>query len=208
MDRQIEAEVIPAELLEGDRAISIAEDIELLSDAVDAFAARMKARLTTKALAGYWGWSDPLYAQNILDKMSARAAKAGISLVALREKDPIDIADFNMMLWWIGWGKTSSAYVVDAVDHEPAEYPRFASLVEDELRRARSSNATLNSAHEAYAVILEELQEFWGEVMKKRSLRSPANMLAELIQVAAMAQRAAEDLGLMAMAAQESVVQS
>jgi len=54
----------------------------------------------------------------------------------------------------------------------------------------------LHSAHEAYAVILEELDEFWDEVRKKGDVIEPAKMLKELIQVSAMAQRAAEDLGL------------
>lgn len=73
----------------------------------------------------------------------------------------------------------------------------FDELVRDELEKARNGHAKLNSAHEAYAVILEELDEFKAEVWKKRSKRDPAHMRHELVQVAAMCQRAAEDLGLM-----------
>lgn len=65
-----------------------------------------------------------------------------------------------------------------------------------ELARARSHHAPLNSAHEAYAVILEELDEFKAEVWKKTRERDKTAMRAELIQLAAMAIRAVEDLEL------------
>jgi len=54
--------------------------------------------------------------------------------------------------------------------------------------------ATLQTPHEAYAVMLEELEEFWAEVKKKR--HSKSDMKNELIQLAAMACRTVEDLGL------------
>jgi hypothetical protein len=73
----------------------------------------------------------------------------------------------------------------------------FLKAVEAELAQARSQHAKLNSAHEAYAVILEELDEFKLEVWKKRSQRDPVNMLKELIQIAAMCARTAEDIGLL-----------
>lgn len=66
-----------------------------------------------------------------------------------------------------------------------------------EVVRARKAYPKpFKSAHEAYAVILEELEEFWWEVRKRDQWRSPAGMRRELIQVAAMAVRAIEDLGL------------
>jgi hypothetical protein len=68
--------------------------------------------------------------------------------------------------------------------------------VRKELKRAQGQHAPLNSAHEAYAVILEELDEVKAEVWKRREARDPALMRKELIQVAAMAIRAIEDLGL------------
>lgn len=71
----------------------------------------------------------------------------------------------------------------------------FPNLVAAELISARSKNAPFNSAHEAYSIILEEIDEFWDEVKKKRAERDRTTMLLELIQIAAMAQRAAEDLG-------------
>lgn len=75
--------------------------------------------------------------------------------------------------------------------------PHFAGLVASELRAARDRHAALNSAHEAYAVILEELEEYKTEVFKRREFRDRDQMLRELVQTAAMCQRAAEDLGLL-----------
>jgi hypothetical protein len=62
-----------------------------------------------------------------------------------------------------------------------------------ELMDARSIHEPLNSHHEAYAVILEELEEYWEEVRKRRAERDPARLREELIQIAAMAVRAAVD---------------
>lgn len=73
----------------------------------------------------------------------------------------------------------------------------FAKLVAEELARARSAIPPINSFHEGYGVIYEELCEFFDEVRKKRRDRDPAKLLAELVQVAAMCQRTAEDRGLM-----------
>jgi hypothetical protein len=72
----------------------------------------------------------------------------------------------------------------------------FAQLVEMALEQTRAKHAPLNSAHEAYAVILEELDEFKSEVWKKREARDRQQMLTELVHVAATCQRAAEDLNL------------
>lgn len=72
----------------------------------------------------------------------------------------------------------------------------WRKFVEDEIAAAREKHAPYNSAHEAYAVILEELDEFWDEVKKKREKRDPVLMFRELVQIAATAERAAYDLGL------------
>jgi len=72
----------------------------------------------------------------------------------------------------------------------------FSALVAAELRRARNLHAPLNSAHEGYAVILEEVDEFWEWCRLKREQRSPDMGLLELVQIGAMVQRLAEDLGL------------
>lgn len=65
-----------------------------------------------------------------------------------------------------------------------------------EFSRATALHEPMNSAHEAYAVILEELDEFWEEVRKKESERNFGTMRKELIQVATMAIRAIYDLKL------------
>ena len=65
-----------------------------------------------------------------------------------------------------------------------------------EAARAETLHAPMNSAHEAYAVILEEVDELWDEVKKKQSQRNNAAMRSELIQIAAMAVRAIDNLGL------------
>ena len=70
----------------------------------------------------------------------------------------------------------------------------IARYVLVELGSARENYAPMTSAHEAYAVILEELDEFWEEVRKKHG--NSADMQKELIQVAAMAFRALGDLHL------------
>jgi hypothetical protein len=72
----------------------------------------------------------------------------------------------------------------------------FLDLVEAETIRAAGKHPALHSAHEAYAVILEELDEFKTEVWKQTARRDRAAMLAELVQIAAMATRTAVDLGL------------
>lgn len=73
----------------------------------------------------------------------------------------------------------------------------FPERVSFELAVARNHHGPIFGAHDAYGRILEELDEFWDEVRAKEHKRDRANMLKELIQVAAMAQRAAEDLNLL-----------
>ena len=72
----------------------------------------------------------------------------------------------------------------------------FLSDVASEVARAEAQHKPLNSAHEAYAVILEELEEFKAEVFKKAQWRDRTQMRLELIQLAAMCARAVKDLEL------------
>ena len=73
----------------------------------------------------------------------------------------------------------------------------FLHQVALELDRARRKHEQpINSLHEGYAVIKEELDEFWQVVMMQTKDRDPAKLLEELIQIAAMAERCAEDLKL------------
>lgn len=70
----------------------------------------------------------------------------------------------------------------------------FAELVKAELAEARDKHGPMLSVHEGYAVILEELDEVWDEVKKKTKERDLPNLLKELIQVGATAQKMAEDV--------------
>ena len=71
----------------------------------------------------------------------------------------------------------------------------FLHKVALELEQARRKHtASINSPHEGYAVILEELDEFWEQVKCQRP--DPAELLIELIQISAMAARTAEDCQL------------
>lgn len=65
-----------------------------------------------------------------------------------------------------------------------------------EYESATRLHGPLHSAHEAYAVILEELDEFWEEVRKKQQYRDPVAMRTERLHVAAMCVRAAVDVRL------------
>lgn len=58
-----------------------------------------------------------------------------------------------------------------------------------ELATARERFKPFNSAHEGYAVLLEEVDELWDEVKKKPADRDRKLMREEAIQVAAMAMR-------------------
>lgn len=61
-----------------------------------------------------------------------------------------------------------------------------------ELERARALHGPMVSAHEGYAVLLEELDELWAEVKKREP--DKARLRAEAIQVAAMALRFVMDV--------------
>lgn len=69
--------------------------------------------------------------------------------------------------------------------------------VATEINKIREKHVPLHNPHHAYAVILEEVDEFWEQVRKKRSSRDPAAMAHELTQIAAVATRAIADLGLL-----------
>lgn len=66
--------------------------------------------------------------------------------------------------------------------------------INDELCDASAKHGKFASAHEGYAIILEELDELWDIVKLKPRLRDHAAMRKEAIQVAAMAARFVVDL--------------
>ena len=69
----------------------------------------------------------------------------------------------------------------------------FIDEVREELESARKKHPPINSLHEGYAVILEEMDEFKAEVWKRASARDLKNCYIELKQIAAMCARTAED---------------
>ncbi len=74
---------------------------------------------------------------------------------------------------------------------------KFSKLVKQELEQIRSKHRPLNSLHEGFAVLLEEVDELKEEVWKRSAQRDLENMLKECVQIACVAQRFAEDLGLL-----------
>jgi hypothetical protein len=80
----------------------------------------------------------------------------------------------------------------------PITTKRILSLLE--LTNAEISRSyyifptPLHNAHEAYGVLAEEFDEFFAYVKQKDSHRDLSGMTGELIQIAAMALRAAIDL--------------
>jgi uncharacterized membrane protein YgaE (UPF0421/DUF939 family) len=74
------------------------------------------------------------------------------------------------------------------------DVPRILAEVGVELRTAMHKYEPMHSAHEGYAVLLEEVDEVWEVVRQKDSLRNTKRLRAELIQVAAMAVRMIHDV--------------
>lgn len=73
--------------------------------------------------------------------------------------------------------------------------PTFPERVAAELTRARGAYPTpMHGAHEGYAILAEEVDELWALVKEKQAKHRHSEMTAELVQIAAMAQRMAEDV--------------
>lgn len=93
-----------------------------------------------------------------------------------------------------GEDSDTGASVTSSLRHSVSS-SSFPALVAAELGRADETFGPLHSPHQACAVIFEELCELWFEVMRR--FRSGPAMLKELTQIAAMCQRAAENLDLL-----------
>ena len=68
--------------------------------------------------------------------------------------------------------------------------PEIVEEVDKELLSSYKHGRKFASLHEAYAVILEELDEVWDVTKQKRKHRDAGHLRYELIQVAAMAIKA------------------
>lgn len=64
------------------------------------------------------------------------------------------------------------------------------ALVAAEVDRAKRHGEKFASLHEAYAVILEEVDEVWDITRQKRCMRSELELRKEFVQIAAMAMKA------------------
>jgi NTP pyrophosphatase (non-canonical NTP hydrolase) len=69
-----------------------------------------------------------------------------------------------------------------------------AEDIDDEINRANRHGSAFSSLHEAYAIILEELDEVWDITKQKKKKRNALELRQELIQVAAMAIKAIHSL--------------
>ena len=72
---------------------------------------------------------------------------------------------------------------------------KFWDMAQAELERAWKMHGNIKSCHEALGLIEEEFDEFRREVFRKQHNRK--EMLNELIQIAAMCAKAAQDLSCM-----------
>lgn len=72
----------------------------------------------------------------------------------------------------------------------------FRQLVDEEKEKAREQHGQFASMHEILGVLTEEFYEFMEEVRKKPQDRKPEDTLAELVQISAIAEMAAEDMEL------------
>ena len=66
--------------------------------------------------------------------------------------------------------------------------------IEAEVERAKMHGEIFASLHEAYAVILEELDDVWDITRMKRRDRSAVELRKEFIQIGAMAVKAIESI--------------
>jgi hypothetical protein len=66
--------------------------------------------------------------------------------------------------------------------------------VREEVASAEAKWPAMNSAHEAYGVLMEEIRELEEHVFTNQKRRNMAEMRAEAIQVAAMAVRLVRDI--------------
>ena len=77
---------------------------------------------------------------------------------------------------------------------ETTKILRIINDIREEVIRAEEIHKPINSLHEGYAVIAEELDEFWDQVKLKTHERDLMEIRSELIQTAAMCVRTILDV--------------
>jgi hypothetical protein len=73
-------------------------------------------------------------------------------------------------------------------------YDKALKLVETEYSHATRCYGAFKSAHEGFAIIMEEYEELKAEVFKKQAYRHEGLMIKEAKQLAAMAIRFLVDI--------------
>lgn len=66
--------------------------------------------------------------------------------------------------------------------------------VRDAVTIETAKYGIFNTTHEAYGILLEEVDELWEEIKKKRRDRNMQNMHEEALQIASIAVRFALDM--------------
>lgn len=77
--------------------------------------------------------------------------------------------------------------------HPPRPVSEFEDMVVKELRKARDEYDAFNSIYEGAGVLLREFKEFEMALTKKNKPKKDQAILDELVQIAAMCRRIAED---------------
>ncbi len=95
-----------------------------------------------------------------------------------------------------GYTCTHCGYTVDVEIEEQFSIEQIIAIdaMKDELQKAVRNWPPHNSAHEAYAVLLEEMDELKAHVWMNQKKRNLEAMKEEAIQVAAMAIRFAAEV--------------
>lgn len=70
----------------------------------------------------------------------------------------------------------------------------FRQLVEKVMKANRLRHGRIASPHEGLALILEEVHELQDEVFHRKGKGDPFRMLNELVEIAALCERMAEDV--------------
>lgn len=93
----------------------------------------------------------------------------------------------------ISWGVEPDLETMNPTQPKLQSLPELVE-VQNEVLEARASWPPMNSAHEAYAILLEEVHELWEHVKTNQKKRDLVAMKKEAIQVAAMAIRFASEV--------------
>lgn len=115
--------------------------------------------------------------------------------VVVTGEPPKDDEAHNCDAEGCGWEHVLAVYNPKAHRIEFAAAPaKVVTEVDAELARAEAAHAPMHSAHEGYAVLLEEFDELKAHVWTKQKNRDVAAMRKEAIEIAAMAIRFVKDV--------------